>query len=167
MTPLGSQLGASLSVVTALAFALLEQVAKQRLADFCGLGVVFYRQLDSIPMLALGDQARCDLALPVQGTDAIASTLANISSASSPWHDGFHLVKVTGPTLTHVSQYLAPPVGTNGTEVLGSQRPTGARHMTALLVSQLKGVACVGLLASHAVPSVFERGVLVPSRQEP
>ena len=46
-------------MVTALAFVLLEQVAKQRLADFCGLGVVFYRQLYAIPMLALGDQARC------------------------------------------------------------------------------------------------------------
>ena len=154
-------------MVTALAFALLEQVAKQRLADFCGLGVVFYRQLDSIPMLALGDQARCDLTLPVQGTGAIASTLANISSASSPWHDGFHLVELTGPALTHVSQYLAPPVSTHGTAVLESQRPTGARHMTALLVSQLKGVACVGLLPRHAEPTVLERGVLVPRGQQP
>ena len=107
------------------------------------------------------------LALPVQGTDAIASTLANISSASSPWHDGFHLVDFTGPALTHISQYLAPPVGTRGTEVLGIQRPTGARHMTALLVSQLEGVACVGLLPRHAEPTVFERGVLVPHGQQP
>jgi len=151
----------------ALAFEILARVAARRPADFVGLGVVLYRQLDSIPMLPLGDQRCCDLPLPVSGAEAIATTLVNVSSASSPWHDGFHLVEVTGPALTHVSQYLAPPVGSNGTEVLGSQRPTGARHMTALLVSQLKGVACVGLLPSHAEPSVFERGVLVPSRQEP
>lgn len=118
-------------------------------------------------MLSLGDQRSCNLPLPIGGAEAIASTLSVISGASSPWHDGFHLVEFTGPALTHVSQYLAPPVGTRGAEVWGSQRPTGARHMTALLVSQLKGVACVGLLPSHAEPTVFERGVLVPRGQQP
>lgn len=143
-----------------LAFALLEQIAKRRPADFCGLGVVFYRQLDALPMLPLGDQDHFDLALPISGADAIASALAYISGASSPWHDGFHLVGLNGPTLTHVSQYLAPPIGTRGAAGLGSQRPTGARHMTALLVSQLQGIACVGLLTNHAEATVFERGLL-------
>lgn len=144
----------------ALAFAVLEQIAKRRPADFCGLGVVFYRQLDSLPMLPLGDQDHCNLALPIGGVDAIASTLAQVSGASSPWHDGFHLVALNGPALTHVSQYLAPPIGTRCATGFGGQRPTGARHMTALLVSQLEGIACVGLLTNHAEATVFERGLL-------
>lgn len=148
-----------------LAFKLLKRIAEGRPADFCGLGVVFYRHLEALPRLALGDQDHLMPALPVCGLGAIASSLAGISSASSPWHDGFHLVNLSGPALTHVSQYLAPPIALRGAADAGLSRPTGARHMTALLVSQLDGVACVGLLTNHVEATVFERGLLVPPRQ--
>jgi len=149
-----------------LAFDLLERTAEHRPADFGGLGVVFYWHLEALPRLALGDQDHLVPALPVSGLGAIASTLAGISSVSSPWHDGFHLVDLSGPALTHASQYLAPPIDLLGATDIGLSRATGARHMTALLVSQLEGVACVGLLTTHGEATVFERGLLVPRRRK-
>lgn len=148
-----------------LAFELLEQIAGCRPADCCGLGVVFYHHLEALPRLGLGDQDHQPV-LPVSGLVAIASTLASISSASSLWHDGFHLVNnLGGPELTHVSQYLSPPIALRCAADIGCSRPTGARHMTALLVSQLEGIACVGLLTNQGEATIFERGVLVPRRQ--
>lgn len=76
------------------------------------------------------------------------------------WHDGFHLVNSEKMSLTHLSQYLSPSLPTNN-EGLGAPRPTGARHMTALLASNLEGIDCVGLLTHGGEISIFERGVPV------
>ena len=59
-------------------------------------------------------------------------------------------------SLTHLSQYLAPPL--RGLSKLPGDRPHGARQMTALLSSTVRGIAYVGVLSTSEEIVVYENG---------
>lgn len=148
------------SMSSIVARDLLLKVAEMRTTNFCGVGVVLYRSLCSVPFMALGDGASCAPALPVVGLEPIADVLASISIPTSRWHDGFHLIDVTTTALTHLSQYISPGIPTNSDTVI-LPRPSGARRMTALLVSRLHGIDCAALLTQWGELCVFDQGNLV------
>lgn len=137
---------------------MLKFVSAGRPPAFSGLGVVFYQSLDSLPRLSLGGSETPLPQLPISGIGKIADTLAGISDYKSPWHDGFHLVDVSSWTLTQLSQFLSPPLPDHEREI-GVPRPAGARHMTALLVSRIPGIVCVGLLTQAGEINLFENGI--------
>lgn len=136
---------------------LLLFIAANRTPLFSGVGVVFYKRLGSLPHVSLGTPKLASPQLPISGTAGIASTLVSISDATSPWHDGFHLIDTETWSLTHISQFLSPVLPENDSEI-GDYRPNGARHMTAFLVSNLPEIACVGLLTHTGELCIFEHG---------
>jgi hypothetical protein len=122
-------------------------------ADFSGIGIVLYIPPLALPTISLRPIDELVVRLPV-ASDHVASFLASISGKSSPWHDGFHLVDSRTFSLTHIAQFVAAPLGT--TQVC--LQFGGARHMTALLASQVTGVTSTAILATDGRASVYERG---------
>jgi len=126
---------------------IMQLVRETKKDDFSGIGVIFYVSLDFLDLTDLGRSDVASNNLPIVGTHEIASELVRSSRMSSPWHDGFHCVNVRTKKLTHMSQFVSPPLDiAKRTSV--ELRPTGARQMSALLVSYLKGISGVGLLDS-------------------
>lgn len=142
------------------AFDLLERVSARTSAAFAGLGLVLYGAPMRLPVAALGDQSLLLPALPVQGAENIAQVLADISTAASPWHDGFHLIDAGAKRLTHVCQFLAPPLA-----LLDAARqpglPVGARHLAAVAISKMESVVCTALLSNTGGAQIFRHGTAV------
>lgn len=141
---------------------LLTQVTQNLTEDFSGLGVVFYGSLQTLPFLPLevGGDERFEL--PISGLDAMADVLARTARRSTHWHDGFHLVHIDQLRLTHLCQFISPPLPRAGESV---PQASGARHMTALLASRVDGVVATGILTKERVASIYESGVLTMSEQ--
>lgn len=139
---------------------LLRHAAAKLDGEFAGLGVVFYDSLVALPHLqleVLGD-GRFDL--PIAGLEAIGEVLARTARRSSPWHDGFHFVHAGSGALTHLCQFIAPPLPGVAD---AAPRAGGARHMTALLASKVAGVVAIGLLTHERTASIYEAGRLTLS----
>ena len=138
-------------------FDLLGQVQSHATHAFSGLGLIFYSSLADLPIVALGDQALFPQTLPVADRRTLASLLAEISTFTSPWHDGFHLIDASSFALTHISQFLSPPV-----ELLRQSNsqglPLGARHMAAMAGSRIASVSYTALLSNKGAPAVFQQG---------
>src|SRR5690606_2947594 len=138
-------------------FDLLGQVQSHATHAFSGLGLTFYSSLADLPIVALGDQALFPQTLPVADRRTMASLLAEISTLTSPWHDGFHLIDASSFALTHISQFLSPPV-----EFLRQSNsqglPLGARHMAAMAGSRIASVSYTALLSNKGAPAVFQQG---------
>lgn len=139
------------------ALRLLKRVAPKLADDFSGLGLVFYDSLVALPYLALeiGGNERFDL--PACGLDAVSDVLARTARRSSYWHDGFHFLHADSLCLTHLCQFIVPPLPEAGDPI---PRASGARHMTALLASRVSGIVAVGILTQERVASIYESAAL-------
>lgn len=140
------------------ALHLLRHAALELPSDFAGLGIVFYDSLKVLPHLQLEVVGNERFDLPVQGLELICDVLSRTARLSSPWHDGFHFVHAGSVLLTHLCQFIAPPLP-NATDAM--PRASGARHMTALLASQVDGIEAIGLLTQEHLASIYEAGRLV------
>lgn len=139
------------------ALRLLTLAATQLSDDFSGLGIVFYDSLVELPFLPLDVSGGANIDLPVSGLDSVCDLLLRTARTSSQWHDGFHFVHSGTLSLTHLSQFVAPPLPEDCNEM---PRASGARHMTALLASRVNGIVTVGLLTQDRVVSIYESGEL-------
>lgn len=135
---------------------LLKLINANKKKQFTGLGIVFYNDLQSLPIAALGSTATPKPELPISRIDTIACTLALLSDLQSPWHDGFHLINSDSQTLTHISQFLAPPLDHLPDDK--STRPSGARLMTAMLSSMVSGIDCIGVLNTSGEIIIYKNG---------
>ena len=136
---------------------LLMLAATQLSDDFSGLGIVFYDSLAELPFLPLDVSGRENIDLPISGLDPVCDLLLRTARKTSKWHDGFHFVHAGSLSLTHLSQFIAPPLPGDGDEL---PRASGARHMTALLASRVSGIVTVGLLTQDQVVAIYESGKL-------
>ncbi|MCA9182382.1 MAG: hypothetical protein KDA51_13040 [Planctomycetales bacterium] len=139
------------------ALRLLTLAASKLSDDFSGLGIVFYDSLAELPFLPLEVSGSENFDLPVCGLNAVCDVLVRTARRSSHWHDGFHFVHAGSVSLTHLCQFIAPPLPDDGDDL---PRASGARHMTALLASQVRGIVTVGLLTQEQVVSIYESGKL-------
>jgi hypothetical protein len=136
---------------------ILTKVWQTRPVAFTGLGLVFYLPPANLPsMPLLGDVSAPDVT-PVRGLENIASCLASISDYRSPWHDGFHFIDAVEISLTHLAQYLAPPLSALPSDI---DRPSGARHMTALMTSFLISVKSVSVMSTTGEICLYAGGQL-------
>ena len=142
------------------ALQLLRHAAPRLASDFVGMGIVFYDSLAALPHLQLEVGGRDRFDLPVKGLDLICDVLARTARRSSQWHDGFHFVHAGSASLTHLCQFIAPPLPEASA---ASPRASGARHMTALLASKVAGIAAIGLLTDGRAASIYEAGRLTLS----
>jgi hypothetical protein len=121
------------------------------------LGIVFYDSLTALPHLPLEVGGDEHFELPVTGLDAICEVMVRTTRRSSLWHDGFHFIHSDSATLTHLCQFIAPPLPTAPATL---PRASGARHMTALIASGVAGITTIGLLTQVREMSVYENGLL-------
>lgn len=133
---------------------ILRAVADLRSEDFAGVGVVFYECLAQLPHLQLTNgSVKAD---PGRFADVdLASALSSLSAIASPLHDGFHFVDARSWHLTHLSQFISPPIPHNAEQQLHG---AGARLMAALLASLQPGIVCVGLVSQGGEVHIFSRG---------
>lgn len=136
---------------------LLSAISARRTSEFMGAGIIFYRDLEILPKLQLKGDPETLPALPTAGIDSISSVVALTACSSSHWHDGFHLVDSNARALTHLSQFIAPPIRDSLT--LSHDQPTGARQATALLSSLVPGIVCVGIVTVLGDVLVYRNGV--------
>lgn len=142
------------------ALQLLRRAAPRLANDFVGLGIVFYDSLAALPHLQLEVCGNERFELPIEGLEPICDVLARTARRSSLWHDGFHFVHAGSASLTHLCQFIAPPLPDPSA---GPPRASGARHMTALLASNVVGIAAIGLLTHERAASIYEAGRLTLS----
>ena len=137
---------------------LLRSIKESAPGDFTGIGLVFYAAPMRLPCCALGDPALFEPGLPVAGDGSrLAQVLAGMSRRASRWHDGFHLIEAGSFQLTHVCQFVAPPLDLLPQPTAG-QEPVGARWQSAVAMSRLPGVALTALISSRGEPFIFEDG---------
>lgn len=137
------------------ALGVLRAASVQLPDDFAGLGVIFYVSLEDLPFLGLDVPSVAAVHLPVLGDAAIATALAQVSSVRSDWHDGFHFVDVKREALSHLAQFVSPPLPH---VLLSAPVAAGARHMTAALASRVQGILGCGILNARSELSYFSGG---------
>lgn len=149
-----------MSVLTPSSFCidLLRRVAEEARADFSGVGFICYRDLLSLPHLALSVPQDSIRALPIIGVNAIGAFLAEASRASSPLHDGFHLIASQNYALTHVCEFIAPVIPSDQSSL---QLAAGARHMSAQLASRSQGIEAAAFMAKDGNGVVYEGGIKI------
>ena len=135
--------------------ASLTEIYCKSSKEFTGLGIVFYKSLNNLPYLTLHEKK---LSSDLCFSDPI-ETLLKISERSSPYHDGFHFINIQTMEITHISQYISPPVGLIDNLNLENIIPCGAREMTAFLTSKIDGILCVGLISSDKIIKIFKNGI--------
>ncbi len=138
----------------------LTKIANTPPSDFVGLGLIFYSSLEGLPVFPLGDQAAIS-GLPIQEEEKIKNYLLAISCRSSHWHDGFHLLDVRSGELTHVAQFVSPPLDFVRANP-DCRWPSGARQMAALLASTLPQVVSSVVVPTTGHIQVYKAGKLMP-----
>ncbi len=136
---------------------LLTKLATQRSTDFVGIGIIAYRTIDSLPVVPLGAGHDTYLDLPISGTDLVLKTLSMLATRRNVMHDGFHLIEVKSGDLTHVAQFVSPPLDI----VLANPSavwPKGARQMTAQLISTLPQVEAAAVISAEGCIHIYENG---------
>lgn len=136
---------------------LLLKLAEQRSADFVGLGVIAYKTFAGLPVVPLGSHMNSYLGLPIVGARNVMSTLASLATQSSIMHDGFHLIEASSGDLTHVAQFVSPPLNAALANPLAAW-PQGARQMTALLVSTLPQVEFSAVVSANGNVQIYVGG---------
>ena len=126
------------------------------------LGIVFYKSLTNLPYLTLHEKK---LSSDLCFSD-INKTLSTISEYSSPYHDGFHFIDIQAMEITHISQYISPPIELINDLNLETVIPCGAREMTAFLTSKINGILYVGLISSDKNIKIFKNGIDIYEKVE-
>lgn len=134
---------------------LLRSIADNRCSDFCGIGLVFYSDLAKLPHLQMTTEGENPNITQFSNSD-IASALTSVSTISSPFHDGFHFIDMWSWKMTHLSQFISPPIPHDAAQRFHG---TGARLMSAMLASLIPGIACVGLVSQGGQVHLFCSGI--------
>lgn len=139
------------------ALDLLKRVNCILTPDFSGLGIVIYESLAALPYLPLESGTDETLSLPVVGLDSVSVALARAASRSTRWHDGFHFLTADAQRLTHMSQFISPPLTA---AARASATARGARQMTALLTSRVAGIHLTAVITQERFALLYEAGAL-------
>ncbi|MCC5086722.1 diadenylate cyclase [Xanthomonas campestris] len=118
------------------------------------MGLVLYHGRHALPHLALRNNNPTMLEGAL-GLEQVAHMLSKLACTESPWHDGFHFIDAAEVRLTHVAQFISPPIPTQ-VELVSSGG--GARHMSGALASMIDGIYMVGILTSKGEVSLYVDG---------
>lgn len=138
---------------------LLKEINSLKSSQFSGLGLILYKgDVNLLPISGL-KKINEDIHLPLASYNLILEFLLDISQSDNKYHDGFHLLN-NNFKLTHISQYVAPPIIEN--MVLDSESG-GSRVRTAVYSSFLNNVIASGVLSNDYGPIVFVKGHKIKS----
>lgn len=138
-------------------FDLLLALSENRSEDFVGLGIIVYSALEGLPVIPLGTDAGWSPVLPVRGEKSVISTLSALATRQSRRHDGFHLINAETGDLTHLAQFVSPPLDAAG-RTPPEANPNGARQMTALLTSSLPQVDFTAIVTAEGDVQLYSGG---------
>ncbi len=135
---------------------ILERIAATRDCSFSGCGLVLYNKHFTL------QQYHCDLVATPSIPDDLnhddpqfISFMRMICSYHHPYHDGFHLLHISG-YLTHIAQYFSPPLLRQAIK-----KPFhGARYFTAQCGVMIPGVEKIGVISSSKKIHIFSAPVL-------
>lgn len=136
---------------------LLTRLVAQRSTDFVGIGVIAYRTIENLPVVPLGSRLNADKGLPISGTDDVFKVLAMLATRGSSMHDGFHLIEAKSGDLTHIAQFVSPPLDVALANPLAVW-PQGARQMTAKLISTLPQVEAAAVISAEGYIHIYKNG---------
>lgn len=136
---------------------LLLRLAAQRSNDFVGIGIIAYRTIENLPVVPLGSRLDADPDLPISGADRVLNVLALLATRGSIMHDGFHLIEAKTGDLTHIAQFVSPPLNVALANPF-TVWPQGARQMTALLISTLPQVEAAAVISAEGGIHIYENG---------
>lgn len=126
-------------------------------AAFSGMGLLLYNNIHSI------NPYHCSLTHlthPIPNlhlkSPKLVTYLENISSIDHPCHDGFHFINHNG-CLTHVAQFLSPPINKNYNNIYGQ----GARTLCSLNGSIINGVLMIAIITSKRDIYFFKNGRVI------
>ena len=128
---------------------LLWQVQAAAGKKFSGLGLLVCDSPEQLPIMPLRPKSN-----PPHRRKLIDS-LVTISSPSSEYHDGFHILS-TDWRLTLVSQYFSPPIVEDA--VIDRSKVFGGRYLAALFGSAIAGVELSGIVSRGFGVAIFENG---------
>lgn len=137
----------------------LMRLAAQRSTDFVGLGVIAYNTIEGLPVVPLGIRLNENINLPISGASNVMDTLTSLATRKNCMHDGFHLIEVSSGDLTHVAQFVSPPLYPVIANPLADW-PKGARQMTALLVSTLPQVELAAVVSVDGYLHFYKNGIV-------
>ncbi|HHQ4734435.1 hypothetical protein ACET9K_12675 [Aeromonas enteropelogenes] len=137
---------------------LLLSLSARRPDDFVGLGLIVYSAIENLPVVPLGARLDAGRDLPITGANNVISTLALLATRGSSMHDGFHLIDAKSGNLTHIAQFVSPPLDAALANPLAIW-PQGARQMTALLISILPQVEVAAVISAAGDIHIYKNGV--------
>lgn len=123
---------------------------------FAGLGLLLYRSPVELALAPLAPSSHSS-ALPTRSMDEAIDLLRRLADLNNPLHDGFHLVDAGRLVITHVCQFVSPPIPSKLPIAL-PDFPIGARHMTAILASYVPSVVLTAVLTDRNQATLIERG---------
>lgn len=129
-------------------YDLLLALSANRSEDFVGLGVIVYSAFQGLPVISLGTDASSPPTLPVRGEKDVMSMLSILATRQSEHHDGFHLINAETGDLTHLAQFVSPPLDAAHRNPL-VHTVNGARQMTALLASTMPQVEFTAIVTAE------------------
>ena len=100
------------------------------------------------------------LALPIENVGEVERALSALAIRQSGHHDGFHLVEASSGRLTHVSQFVSPPLAIALANP-DATWPRGARQMTALLISTIPQVNMAGVITMDGEVLIYMNGRVI------
>ena len=130
---------------------LLKDIELTKTSAFSGIGLVLYKTLTNLPFTPLKDLDHEGF-LPLIPRDQILNFLSDASTVENKYHDGFHLLN-ENLELTHISQFLAPPI-----RPINIKLEHGSRFTTALYTSTVAGIIACGVLSNNYSPTIFVDG---------
>ncbi|WP_152996312.1 hypothetical protein [Pseudomonas aeruginosa] len=136
------------------ALSLLKSISKNRESDFSGTGLIFYSDLSELPFLQLENESIKPNAAIFSDCE-IDSAICQISKPKDPLHDGFHFIDIETWKITHVSQFISPPIPNDAAQRF---RGTGSRLMSAYLASLITGIKCAGIVSQAGKVHLFHTG---------
>jgi hypothetical protein len=132
---------------------LLSEINSIAKADFAGLGIIMYNDLNGLPVNPLRNLLPPNIKLPLVGKDVLIRTLCNLNQKSSMYHDGFHMLSKDG-ALTHLCQYFSPPIYKNA----NLDFTKGGRYRAAQYGSYLENILATGIIGENYGPVIFIKG---------
>jgi len=146
-----------LSIINNDFLELLINLSKFKHDNFTGTGLLLYENLRVVTKYHsnLVDNTLIAPALRL-GSKKLFHYLSEISNYNHPCHDGFHFINQEGQ-LTHVAQFLSPPISNNISNVQGH----GARTLCSIHASNIPGVVTVGTVSSSGHVYLYKNGGII------
>lgn len=120
--------------------------------DFSGIGLIVSDEPESLPIVSLRPRSIVNFG------ESTLHTLAEISSTTSEFHDGFHVISSNFEILL-VAQYFSPPILPQ--LPINRSKLFGGRYLAAMFGSGIPGVRATGVASKGLGIAVFQSGVEV------